>query len=71
MSTNLTEAIILGLTLKLVLALNEYGLNPEEWMIAEALSSQHLMLVHRDDSEFRLIGEITQGRWKSLQVVSL
>lgn len=65
------ETFTLGLTLKLMLALNEFGLDPQEWQMAEGGFTSHVLLVNSHDPEFRLLGEIAGSRWKSIEVLSI
>ncbi len=65
------ETVTLGLTLKLMLALNEFGLDPQEWQIAEGGFTSHILLINSIDPEFRLLGEVSGSRWKSIEVLSI
>lgn len=65
------ETFTLGLTLKLMLALNEFGLDPQEWHIAEGGYTSHVLLVNSRDPEFRLLGEVSGSKWKSIEVLSI
>lgn len=71
MGATFIDTVTLGLTLKLMLALNEFGLDPKEWQLAEGGFAEQVLLVHNVDPEFRLLGEIHEGQWKSLQVLSI
>lgn len=65
------ETVTLGLTLKLILALGEFGLDPQEWQIAEGGFAEQLLLVNTNDPEFRMLGIVRNGNWSSLQVLSI
>lgn len=65
------DTVTLGLTLKLMLSLGEFGLDPQEWQIAEGGFAKQVLLVNTNDPEFRLLGEVNQGTWKSIQVLSI
>lgn len=71
MGAGFMDAITLGLTLKLILSLGDFGLDPSEWQMAEGALSEHVLLINTKDPEFRLLGEVAHGSWKSIQVLSL
>lgn len=65
------ENVTLDLTLKLLFALEDFGLNPREWKILHSDCSQKVLLIHRLHNDFRLLGETDKHLWKSLQVISI
>lgn len=71
MGATFLDSVTLGLTLKLILALGDFGLDPSEWHIADGGYTEQVLLVNTIDPEFRLLGEISHGTWKSIQVLSL
>lgn len=58
---------------KLLEKLSVYGLNPREWDLADQgrgfLSS--LILIHKKDPQFRLIGTVGKAGWQKLEVLSI
>ncbi len=71
MGATFIDSVTLGLTLKLVLALGDFGLDPNEWQIADGGFAEQVLLVNTKDPEFRLLGEVAKGNWKSIQVLSV
>jgi hypothetical protein len=71
MGATYIDTVTLGLTLKLMLALNEFGLDPQEWHIAEGGFTKQVLIVNCQDPEFRLVGEISGSQWKSIEVLSI
>jgi hypothetical protein len=59
--------------LNLVQKLTQFGLDPEEWQIDNEGQGffNTLLLVHKDDPSFRLLGEKTKKGWKNLQLLSV
>jgi hypothetical protein len=57
----------------LVQKLTQFGLDPEEWQIASDGQGffNTLLLVHKTDPTFRLLGEKTKKGWKNLQLLSI
>ena len=53
--------------------LTQFGLDPAEWSIAGNGQGffNTLLLVHREDPSFRLLGEKDQKGWTRLQVLSV
>lgn len=57
----------------LIQMLTQFGLDPAEWLIDSNGKGffDKLLLVHKDDPNFRLIGEKDRKGWKSLQLLSI
>lgn len=58
---------------KLLEKLSVFGLNPQEWDLADQGHGffTTLLLVHRQDPQFRLLGTINQKGWQKLEVLSI
>ena len=58
---------------KLLQKLTQFGLDPDEWSIAGNGQGffNTLLLVHREDPSFRLLGEKNNKGWTRLQVFSV
>lgn len=69
--TTTTQWAKWGLNLKLLLTLNEFGLNPEDWQFAESENTEKVILIHRLDPHFKLVGHVGDDKWKSLQILSI
>lgn len=65
------ETLALSLTLNLLLSLTDFGLDPQDWAIVESPVSNHLVIAHKCDPEFQMIGEVKNNKWNSLQVISV
>jgi hypothetical protein len=71
MSSVFIETVTIRLAIKLILALNEFGLNPHDWQIVASSNDEQILLINAIDPEFRLLGKIHGEKWTSLQVLSI
>ena len=55
----------------LIEKLIQFGLDPQEWIIANENFFDTLLLVNKRDPDFKLIGEKGPKGWKSLQLLSI
>ncbi len=57
----------------LIQMLTQFGLDPEEWLLDSNGQGffNMLLLVHKEDPNFRLIGEKGRKGWKNLQLLSI
>ena len=53
--------------------LTQFGLDPQEWLIDNNGKGffNTLLLVHKEDPSFRLIGQKSKKGWKDLQLLSI
>lgn len=53
--------------------LTQFGLDPKEWILDSNGKGffNTLLLVHKEDPQFRLIGEKGRKGWKKLQLLSI
>jgi hypothetical protein len=53
--------------------LTQFGLDPKEWAIDSNGKGffNTLLLVHKEDPQFRLIGEKGRKGWKKIQLLSI
>lgn len=53
--------------------LSVFGLNPQEWVFADQGYGffKTLLLIHREDPQFRLLGTINKKGWQKLEVLSI
>ena len=57
----------------LIQKLTQFGLDPKEWSIESNGKGffNTLLLTHKEDPQFRLIGEKGQTGWKKLELLSI
>lgn len=57
----------------LIQMLTQFGLDPEEWLLDSNGKGffNTLLLINKDDPNFRLIGEKGRKGWKNLQLLSI
>jgi len=57
----------------LIEKLIQFGLDPEEWVIANDEPSlfDTFLLINKRDPEFRLVGERSRKGWKKLTLLSI
>lgn len=55
----------------LLKGLYQYGLNPTEWQLKASGFMSTLLLVNKQDPEFKLIGKISKKGWQQIQLLSL
>lgn len=67
METTATQTKKKSLIEKLI----QFGLDPQEWIIANENFFDTLLLVNKRDPDFKLIGEKGPKGWKSLQLLSI
>lgn len=60
-------------TNQLLQMLVQFGLDPAEWLIDNSVQGffDTLLLTHKQDPEFRLLGHLGPKGWKNLQLLSI
>ncbi len=49
----------------------QFGLDPQEWTIATEGFFNTLLLINKQDPDFKLIGEMGPKGWKNIQLFSI